>query len=234
MIRLLIEYYSIDMAETVKAPSGRRTRKAQLTRRRVLDAAQALFVRDGYAVTTIAAIAEAADVAVQTVYAVFANKRNLLTELLAYRVTGDDQDIPLTDRDDWRAMMAERDPEHQLGMLAAIATRIGDRMGALYEVMAGAAGADREIAALFRAQQDSRHRDQARLARSLSRRGCLRPGLSERRATDIMWALANPTTHRALVGERGWTPEEYQRWLAELLACGLLPQTPLAEAGGDL
>jgi AcrR family transcriptional regulator len=233
MMSLLTEYYSIGVAETVKTPPGRRARKAQQTRRRVLDAAQALFVRDGYAATTIAAIAEAGDVAVQTVYAVFANKRNILTELLAYRVVGDDNDIPLTDRDDWRAMMAEGDPKQQLTMLAAIATRIGGRVGALYEVMAGAAGADQEIAAVFREQQYSRHQDQARLARSLSRRGCLRPGLSQRHATDIMWALANPTTHRALVGQRQWTPEEYQRWLAEQLACGLLRQTPLAEVDGN-
>jgi hypothetical protein len=137
----------------------------------------------------------------------------------------------LTDRDDWRAIEAEDDPRQQLAMLARLATQIGQRVGALYEVMAGAAGADPEIATLFGRQQDARHRDQRRLARSLSRRGYLRPGLSERRATDIMWALANPTTHRALVGDQGWAPEQYEHWLADLLACALLPGR--RSPGGD-
>ena len=67
------------MDEPVKSGLGRRQRKAQATRRRVLDAAETLFIRDGYATTTMAAIAGEADVAVQTVYAVFGTKRALLT-----------------------------------------------------------------------------------------------------------------------------------------------------------
>lgn len=73
------------MEEPVKPVPGRRARKALATRHRVLDAAEILFVRDGYAAATIAAIAEKADVAVQTVYAVFGNKRAILAELLAIR-----------------------------------------------------------------------------------------------------------------------------------------------------
>ena len=82
------------MEEPVKPGLGRRARKALDTRHRMLDAAEALFVRDGYAATTIAAIAEEADVAVQTVYAVFGTKRAILTELLAVRVVGDENTSP--------------------------------------------------------------------------------------------------------------------------------------------
>ena len=127
------------MAVSVKSQATRRARKALATRWRILDAAEALFVQNGYAATTITAIAGRADVAVQTVYAVFGTKRAILAELLAVRVVGDDTATPLKDRDDWRAMEAETDPRRQLGRLAAIATRIGERMGALYNVLAGAA-----------------------------------------------------------------------------------------------
>jgi hypothetical protein len=88
--------------------------------------------------------------------------------------------------------------------------------------MAEAAGSDPELAEVYRQQQDARYKDQRRLARSLGRKDALRAGLSEVRATDIMWVLANPRTHRALVGERRWPTEEYERWLGELLACALL------------
>jgi hypothetical protein len=65
-------------------------------------------------------------------------------------------------------------------------------MGALYNVLAGAAGSDPEIADMHQRQQRSRHNDQRRVARSLARKGALRPGLSEARATDIMWASPTP------------------------------------------
>ncbi len=181
-----------------------------------------MFVRDGYAATTIAVIAEEADVAVQTVYAVFGTKRAILTELLAVRVVGDDEDTPLRDRQEWQEMEQETDPRRQLALLASIATRIGNRMAALYGVLAAAAGSDPEIAEVYRRQQQVRYRDQRRVARSLSRKGALRAGLSEARAADIMWAVANPNTHRALIREREWPSEEYERWLAHVLACSLL------------
>ena len=212
------------MDEPVKSGLGRRQRKAQATRRRVLDAAETLFIRDGYATTTMAAIAEEADVAVQTVYAVFGTKRAILTELFAVRVVGNDEETPLRDRQDWQHMEREADPRCQLALLASIATRIGNRIAALYGVMAGAAGSDSEIAEMYRWQQQARYRDQRRVARSLSRKGALRAGLSEARATDIMWAIANPNTHRSLIGERGWATEEYERWLAQVLISALLEE----------
>ena len=55
-------------SESSGGGGGAGARKALATRHRVLDAAETLFVRDGYAATTIAAIAEEADVAVQTVW----------------------------------------------------------------------------------------------------------------------------------------------------------------------
>lgn len=219
------------MEDGVKGETpGRRERKALETRRRILDAAETLFVAKGYGSTTMSAIAEAADVAVQTVYAVFGTKRAMLTELLAIRTVGDDQAAPLPQRADWQAMESEPDPRRQLALLASIATRIGGRIAGLYEVMAGAAGSDREIAELYQRQQRARYRDQRRVARTLSRHGALQAGLSEARATDIMWTIANPRTYRTLVEERGWPLPEYERWLADVLTHSLLGR---AIAPGD-
>jgi AcrR family transcriptional regulator len=188
----------------------------------VLDAAETLFVRDGYTATTIAAIAGEADVAVQTVYAVFRNKRAILSELLAIRVAGVDDAIPLRSREQWQAIEREPDPRRQLALLAALATQVGNRIGGLYQVLAGAAGSDPEMAELYRQQQQARYQDQHRLAASLAGKGALQPGLPEATATDIMWVIANPNTHHALICERGWTPEQYEQWLAHMLTCALL------------
>ena len=210
------------MEDAVKPAPGRRARKALATRHRVLDAAESLFVRDGYVATTMAAIAEEADVAVQTVYAVFGNKRAVLSELLAIRVAGDDDAVPMQGREQWQAIEREPDPGRQLALLAALATQIGNRIGGLYQVLAGAAGSDPGIAELYREQQQARYEDQRRLARSLARGGALKDGLPEATAADIMWTIANPNTHYALISERGWTPGQYEQWLAHMLTCALL------------
>jgi len=218
---------------------GRRARKAAATRRRILAAAEELFVRDGYAATAITEIAARADVAVQTVYAVFGTKRAVLTELIDARIMGDASPLPDTpaageplnhDRADplrglpeWQAMENEPDPRRQLARFAAIATGIDARIAALDEVESAAAGADPDLAEIYRRRQQRRYHVQQRLARTLAARGALRPGLSPERATDILWALSNPRTYRALAIQRGWTDEEYQHWLADLLASALLP-----------
>jgi AcrR family transcriptional regulator len=210
------------VAAPVKPRAGRRARKALATRRRILDAAEALFTRDGYAATTMTAIADHADVAVQTLYAVFGNKRALLTELIDVRVTGDENADALRDREDWRAMERESDSQRQLALFAKIATRIGDRSAAINEVLLQAAGADAEIAALYAQQRQARYRDERRIARSLARKGALREGLSETHAADVIWTIANTHTYRALVGERRWTTDHYERWLENLLTRELL------------
>jgi TetR/AcrR family transcriptional regulator, regulator of autoinduction and epiphytic fitness len=212
------------MNALVKPALGRRARKALETRRRVLDAAETLFTRDRYATTTMTAIADEADVAVQTLYAVFGNKRAILTELIDARLTGDDHSGSLSDREDWQAMERESDPDRQIALFAAIAARVGRRSAAINEVMAAAAGADAEIAAIYQQQRRARYRDERRLAHSLARKSALRQGLSETQAADIIWAIATTRTYRALVFERRWTADQYERWLSDLLSRALLAE----------
>ena len=66
-----------------------RTERAMATRQRVVAAATPLFVRDGYVETTMAGIARAAGVAVQTLYLSFGSKAAVLEAALA--VEPDDQ-----------------------------------------------------------------------------------------------------------------------------------------------
>lgn len=93
--------------------------------RQILDAAETLFSGDGNTDTTIAAIAEAADVAVQTVYAVFGSKRTVRSDLLHVRVVGDDQSITPKDREDCQTMEREADPRRRVALLASVATCSG-------------------------------------------------------------------------------------------------------------
>lgn len=75
----------------------------------------------------------------------------------------------------------------------------------------------------MRQKERARYSDQSRVVRSLKRQGQLRAGLSARKASDIIWALATERSYLALVRDRGWRTEEYEDWLTEQLAAALLP-----------
>ncbi|MDQ3641393.1 MAG: TetR/AcrR family transcriptional regulator, partial [Actinomycetota bacterium] len=84
----------------------------------MVEAARLLFVRDGYASTTIHALAEEAGVAVQTIYASFGSKREVLKELFDTSVVGDDEQVALADRPEWRDWEEESEPARQIELFA--------------------------------------------------------------------------------------------------------------------
>src|ERR671937_2719513 len=102
------------MAEPVKSrryESPRRRAQAAATRREILEAAQRLFERQGYAATTMAAIAAEAGVALKTVYVAFETKSGLLRALWHLRLRGDEEDVPVGERAWYRAVLEQPDPE---------------------------------------------------------------------------------------------------------------------------
>jgi AcrR family transcriptional regulator len=199
-----------------------RSRQAEETRRRIIAAAAGLFVRDGYAATSIAAIAAAARVAEPTVYATFRGKAGILRAVVSSTLRGGDESVPVSESREWRAMEAEQEPRRQIALFARVHRRICEREAALFAQLEAAAGADSEAAELLAEYEARRYRTQDRLARTLSQRGGLRTGLGTRTAADVIWALASERTYLALVGARGWSPPRYERWLADQLAAALL------------
>jgi AcrR family transcriptional regulator len=200
-----------------------RARQARQTRARIVEAAARLFVRDGYASTSIGAIAEEAGVAVPTVYASLRSKANILRAVVQLNVRGDDEAAPLSARADWKAMEALPDPREKLAAFARVHRGICDREAPVFAQLEAAAGGDAEASEMLAEHDGLRYETQRRLARNLHRRGQLRPGLSARRAADAIWTLASERTYLALVRDRGWKPEDYERWLAVQLEASLLP-----------
>jgi TetR/AcrR family transcriptional regulator of autoinduction and epiphytic fitness len=200
-----------------------RARQADETRRRIVEAAARLFVRDGFAGTSISAIAEEAGIAVPTVYASMRSKANILRAVVELTVRGDTDTPPLASRAAWQEIEAQRDPRELLGRFAKLHTEIGDREAAVFAQIEAAAGGDPEATELLAEHDRMRYTTQSRLARALHRRGELRPGLSARLAADIIWTLASERTYLALVRDRGWKPAAYERWVAEQLIAALLP-----------
>jgi TetR/AcrR family transcriptional regulator of autoinduction and epiphytic fitness len=203
--------------------SSNRARQARETRRRIVEAAARLFVRDGYAATSIGAIAEEAGVAVPTVYAGLRSKAGVLRAVVDLTVRGDDEAAPLSSRAEWKEMEREADPRQQLALFARLHRQICDREAAVFAQLEAAAGADPEATRMLAEHDDRRYETQTRLARSLHRKKGLRQGLTARQAADLIWTLASERTYLALVRDRGWKPEKYERWVAEQLEAALLP-----------
>jgi TetR/AcrR family transcriptional regulator, regulator of autoinduction and epiphytic fitness len=201
-----------------------RARQATETRRRIAEAAARLFVQDGYGATTINAIAAEAGVAVPTVYATLKTKQAILWAVIELTARGDADQAPLAERQWWREMERERDPRETLAKLARIHREICDRDAAVFTVLETAANVDPEVAPVMRQKEQARYSDQSRVVRSLKRQGQLRAGLSVRKASDIIWALATERSYLALVRDRGWRAEDYEDWLSEQLAAALLPR----------
>ncbi len=177
----------------------------------------------GYAGATIEAIASEAGVSQETVYAIFKNKRNILSFLLDISVGGDDQPVPLLNRPEPQAVMRDTDQHKQLAMFAQGITEILERATPVFEIMRSAAKSEPEIADLLKRMLDERLQNMIRFVKSVAANGPLRDGLDETHGGEIAWAMTSPELFQLLTVERGWTMEKYVQWLAETLTRLLLP-----------
>lgn len=205
------------MSESVKRPyhAPRRQAAAAQTRQAILDAATARFVAQGYIATTMAAIAEAAGVALDTVYAAVGSKPVLFRLLIERAISGEAEPVPAEERDYVRAMLAEPDAGRKLALYAAAIRRIQGRLAPLFQVLQAAASADDELAALWAEIEERRAGNMRRFAQNLAATGSLRTGVSIEEAADVIWATNASEFYALLVYKRGWEPERYERWLAD-------------------
>jgi AcrR family transcriptional regulator len=203
--------------------SALRKQQARQTRMKILDAAQRLFAQRGYATSTVEAIASGAGVAVDTVYAIFGSKREVLKSLLDVRVGGDDAPIEVLDRPGPQAVRAERNQVRQLSEFARDVTGIIERVRQVDDIIRGAAAVDADVAALRARVQESRFQSMRKFVSWVAANGPLRGGLTQQDAAAIVWALTSPEVHGLLRVARGWSKERYSTWLRESLTRILLP-----------
>src|SRR5215471_5671406 len=155
--------------------SPRRAEQAAATRASILDAAQRLFEDQGFAATSMAAIAKEAGVALKTVYLAFETKSGLLRALWHLRLRGDEDEAPVDERDWYREVMREPDPKRQLELNARNSRMVKARVGALMEVIRSGARADADVAELWQNIQKEFLANQRSIVQSLSKKKAL-PG----------------------------------------------------------
>ena len=176
-----------------------RAQQAELTRRRILDAAEILFLTGGFGATTIAAIARQAQVAADTVYATFGSKRGVLKALMEVRIVGEDEPVQVLDRQGPAQVAAEPDQRRRVEMVASDIAAIHERARQIDDLMLSAAGNDPDIATLRVDVQQRQRLAGMRTALSVIKGSDgLRSDVDERQAVDVLWAIAGPDLHRLL------------------------------------
>jgi AcrR family transcriptional regulator len=207
--------------EEATRPEGRRQRAARQTRQRIVTAAHELFLAQGYETTTIRQIAERADVAWQTVYAVFGNKVAILSTVFDVAVAGDDEPVRVMDRPFAQTIRATADPQEKARLHARHMRETYARIAGIVGVIEASAGTDPEIAALWRKLQDQRRYGMGLAAADIieaARKQDRTILLPAEHAGDVMWFLTGPWAYRALVIDRGWSLDEYEEWMARTTA----------------
>jgi AcrR family transcriptional regulator len=196
-----------------------RREQAARTRQRILDSAGDLFVRQGYGTTSVRQIADAAQVAPDTVYATFGSKARLLTALVDIRLAPGGQ-ASILDRPEIQALRQERDPRRLLRSFARDYAAMSERVRPVSEVLRTAKAVEPEMAAVREELEGHRFQYMATIVAWLAERAKLR--VPADRAAHIVWALASPDVGRMLCDVQGWTTGEYAAWLEETLAAALL------------
>jgi AcrR family transcriptional regulator len=193
-----------------------RQRQAEETRQRILAAARSQFENCGYAVTTLEAIAEIAEVSPKTIAAVFGSKRALLAEVINPEV------FSPRARELIEELRATKEASRQLELVTQITRQAYEPLVNSLELLRTAGAVAPELADVMRQIETRRRQNQARLLASLREQEALRTGLSLEEATDVLWALTSYDLYRMLVVEQRWEPERYETWLAQLLTQQLL------------
>jgi AcrR family transcriptional regulator len=197
-----------------------REERANETRLRIRKSARRLFAASGFTETTIAQIAEEAGVAPQTVYAVFGSKGGIVGEML--------EDLEESvDLDAWVArIIAEREPHRQLRIFVSWNRTLCEE-GAPILQAAVAARHEPDVAAMAERGDENRRSGTTQLTQTWSSKGALRQGLGPNDAAEILWLLTSVEQYLLATDGLGWSPDQYEQWLGDLLDLELLePHAP--------
>jgi AcrR family transcriptional regulator len=202
----------------------RRQEAAQRRRAAIIEAATALFVREGFPGTTISRIAADAGVSEETVYKVFGNKVGLVRAIRDTALAGGGP-IHAERRSD-RMQSSARDPRDTIRGWSGLATEVAPRVAPVLLLVRQAAANDPELARLQQEMDAARLTRMTHNAQTLLKGGHLRPGMTLEATTDVLWTYSSPELYELLVLRRGWSVQRYGEFIADAMIAALLPPAP--------
>lgn len=197
-----------------------REEQVRTTRKRILAAAHASFIKRGYSGTRISDVADSAGVSPETIYATFGGKRGLLEGVIELAITGPDE-VPLEQQEQVTRIVALPTPAERLRAFVREVCGVLARTSPVHVVIRGAADREEFAVTLQQGLLRTRVTKTRQFLQSIVG-NALRPGLSIDEATQRFCAISSPEMHHLLIGQLGWTLEDHEEWFAELVERDLL------------
>lgn len=176
----------------------------------MLAAATTLFGTRGWSATGMRDVAREAGVAVETVYANFRSKTELLMAAIDVGVVGDAAPAPLAQRPEF-ARLATGGRADRITAAARLIAEINQRISGLRRALGEAAASEPELAATL-AQAENRRRVDIRQGVGLITGGDVDDGLC-----DGVWAVTSVDVFHLLTGVAGWSVRRYETWVTDML-----------------
>ena len=172
-------------------------------------------MKRGYASTSMAVIAEAADVSIETIYLSIGGKTSIVRYLVETALSGADAPAAPLERSGVAEVRAEPDPQRKVRLFAGMVRPVLERLAPIWQVVMEAAPGDAELRAMV-TELLERHASTMRLVvEHIAETGRLREGVSIDTARDFIWAMNSPEFYRLLVVGRRWSGEMFENRLAD-------------------
>jgi AcrR family transcriptional regulator len=197
--------------------AGRQAR-ADAQRAAAYDVARELFLRDGYAATTVDSIAQAAGVSAATIYKTYGGKAGVVRGLCERGLAGGGP-VPAETRSN---ALRDGDGHALVAGWGALVAEVSPRIAPLLLVLRDAAREDADAAALFEEFDAQRLRRMRDNARALMQTGAVRSDVSVDDVRDVLWLASAPELYELLVRRRGWSVKKYARFVGEMMRDALL------------
>ena len=202
--------------------SGRRE-QARARRLAVVLAARELFERDGFRVTTIAAIAAHAGVSAESIYKGFGTKATLAKAVFDVVIAGDDEPVPVADRPAMKAIRDEPDVRRKIDLYVGGLAQRQARSAKVQILIRDGRHVDDSLAPIWATLNEEGLIGMTMLGRHLLDSGQLRDGIDLDEVRDVLWNYLSIDTYERLVLSQGWPLERYSHWLAHAIASAICP-----------
>jgi AcrR family transcriptional regulator len=200
------------MAEPVK--TDRRAQRRAETERRLVRSATTLFVERGWAATTLAGVADHADIASRTLYLHFATKAELLLRCIGIAIAGDGEEVPLAEQPTMAEAMAAPTFDERVQLMASLTASLMARTGPLLDVAFQAAPSEPSIAAAAAAGRADTRRMLREFWHRMHDDGLLPPAIDLTWCTETATIVAHAETYLLIGRTTGWDGDTYRDWLA--------------------
>lgn len=191
-----------------RSTSGRRKQYAEQTRQAVIAAARELFAANGYSQTKVDDIAALARVSPMTIYGSLGGKAGLLRILMDVWSAAPGNEVALD------LIRKEHDAIIVIDLVAGVVRQMREEFGDIAYFMHDAAPHEPEVMASLLIATSRYRAWCAQVIKHLQDLDALRPDLTKKAATEILWFFFGYWGFYTLHNENGWSYARAEKWLA--------------------